>query len=84
MREFFIDWSERLIAVFVIVAGIGVIFASLAAMFSGIPGGFLQGLLILIGGCIYLIIMGGMLYVAFGIYRNTLETNRLLAEMLRK
>ncbi|MBC9248137.1 hypothetical protein H4P12_15780 [Paracoccus sp. 11-3] len=84
MRDFFIDWAERLIAVFVILAAIGILIAGIGAMFSGVPGAFLQGLLLLIGGAVYLIIMGGIMYVAFGIYRNTAETNRLLNELLRK
>ncbi|MBA4490224.1 hypothetical protein [Paracoccus sp. S1E-3] len=84
MREFFIDWAEKLIAVFVVLAGIGVVLGGLATMFSGMPGAFLQGLFILLGGGIYLIIMAGVMYIAFGIYRNTQETNRLLGELLKR
>ena len=84
MREFFIDWAEKLIAVFVILGGIGVVLGGLATMFSGVPGAFLQGLVILLGGGIYLIIMVGVMYIAFGIYRNTQETNRLLGELLKR
>lgn len=83
MREFFIDWSEKLISVFVglmvllaVVAGFGMMFAP--------QGGFLQGLLVLVGGLIYAVIMGGMLYLFFGIYRNTQQTNALLEQILRK
>ncbi|AUH34929.1 hypothetical protein [Paracoccus tegillarcae] len=84
MREFFINWSERLITAFVVMGGLFVLIAGLGAMFSGMPGGFWRGLGILVGGSIYLMVAAGFMYVAFGIYRNTQETNRLLAELLRK
>ena len=83
MREFFINAAEKLIAVFVILSGLGLLFGGLAVMFSGVPGGFLQGLLMLVLGGLYLIIIGGAMYIAFGIYRNTQETNRLLTELLK-
>lgn len=84
MREFFIDWAEKLIAVFIVLAGLGLLLGGLFAMFSGMPGGFLQGLLMIIFGGLYLIIIGGVMYIAFGIYRNTQQTNRLLEEMLKR
>lgn len=79
MREFFIDWAEKLIAVFIVIGGLGIVVSSVMAMFSGQRGGFFSGLMLLVGGSIYLIIMAGVMYIAFGIYRNTQETNRLLA-----
>ena len=53
-------------------------------MFSGLPGGFLRGLVMLVFGGLYLIIIGGAMYIVFGIYRNTQETNRLLGELLKR
>ncbi len=84
MRDFFINWAERLISVFVVLIGLVIIGSGLYAMSTGLPGSFLQGLLMIVLGLIYLVIMAGAMYVAFGIYRNTQETNRLLAELLRK
>lgn len=84
MRAFMIDWSERLIAVFFVIAAIGVLIVGGIAIGSGIPGAFFQGLFVWVGGLIYLILIAGMMYVAFGIYRNTQETNRLLAELAKK
>lgn len=84
MREFFIDWAERLIAVFVVLVGLLILIGAFGTMFSGMPGGFWRGLGLLIGGSVYLIIMAGVMYIAFGIYRNTQETNRLLSELLRR
>lgn len=84
MRDFFIDWAERLITVFVILMILGVIIAGIGSMFSGIPGGFWRGLALIVFGGLYAILMGGLMYLFFGIFRNTQETNRLLAELLRK
>ena len=84
MREFFIDWAEKLVAVFIVLAGLGLLLGGLVVMFSGMPGGFLQGLLMIVFGGLYLIIIGGVMYIAFGIYRNTQQTNRLLEEMLKR
>lgn len=47
-------------------------------------GGLIPALVVLALGGIYSIVVGGMLYLFFGIYRNTLETNRLLKELLKK
>ncbi|WP_170166982.1 hypothetical protein [Paracoccus methylarcula] len=37
-------------------------------------GGFLQGLLVWAIGAIYLVLMGGMIYLGLGIYNNTRRT----------
>ena len=58
--------------------------SGLFAMFFGMPGGFLRGLVMLVFGGIYLIIIAGAMYIVFGIYRNTQETNRLLGELLKR
>ncbi|MDO5606040.1 MAG: hypothetical protein Q4G25_12850 [Paracoccus sp. (in: a-proteobacteria)] len=85
MRDFFIVWAERLIAVFAILGMIVVLFVSAMAMAApGPQGGIVPALLMLIGGAIYVTIMAGIMFVAFGIFRNTQETNRLLAELVNK
>ncbi|MDR0808171.1 MAG: hypothetical protein LBE86_03440 [Gemmobacter sp.] len=83
MRDFFINWSEKLVTAFVALMVIAVAIAGFFTMFSP-AGGFLQGLAVLIGGGLYAVIMGGMLYLFFGIFRNTQRTNQLLEELLRK
>ncbi|MDQ2065773.1 hypothetical protein Q9295_05275 [Xinfangfangia sp. CPCC 101601] len=83
MRDFFINWSEKLIGVFVGLMVLAVVIAGFGMMFAP-QGGFFQGLLVLVGGLIYAVIMGGMLYLFFGIYRNTQQTNVLLEQILRK
>jgi hypothetical protein len=78
MRDFFIQSLEKLISVLIVLMMILVLFGGVAAMF-GPDGGFLQGLAILVGGAIYVIMMGGMLYLFLGIYHNTKRTAELLA-----
>jgi hypothetical protein len=78
MRDFFILALEKLIAVIVVLLMIAVLV--LAAIATGSPqGGALQGLAILVGGALYVIMMGGMLYLFLGIYHNTKRTAELLA-----
>lgn len=78
MRDFFILALEKLIAVIIVLLMIGVLV--FAVMATGNPqGGALQGLLILVGGALYVVMMGGMLYLFLGIYHNTRRTAELLA-----
>lgn len=81
MRDFFITWAERLLLVFVVIAGLGVLAATITTTARPAPaGGVLAGLLVLVAGEIYVVLMAGLMFVAFGIYRNGQETNRLLRE----
>jgi uncharacterized membrane protein len=85
MRDFFIDWAEKLITVFVALMVLSVVVGGLFTMFApGPQGSFLGGLMILVFGVLYAIIVGGMLYLFFGIHRNTQRTNDLLEQLLRK
>lgn len=85
MRDLFIGLAEKLIAVFVVLLVVSVLGAAVMMMFTPAPqGGFLKGLAVLLFGGIYAVIVGGMLYLFFGIYRNTQRTNQLLEELLRK
>lgn len=73
MREFFILWMERIVNVVIVLGAIAVVISGLVAMFSA-QGGILQGLGVWIIGSIYLILMGGMIYLGLGIYNNTRRT----------
>lgn len=86
MRDFFINWSEKLLTLFVALMVLAVVVSGLLIMFqpSYQGGGILPGLLVLVFGVIYAIIMGGLMYLFFGIYRNTQRTNELLEQILRK
>ncbi|MBI1493698.1 hypothetical protein [Halocynthiibacter styelae] len=76
MRDFFIGAFEKLIAVVIVLMGIGVLIGSVIAFstpsYQG--GGALPGFLMLFGGAIYLIMFGGMSYLFLGIYHNTKRT----------
>lgn len=82
MRDFFITWFERLVGVIIILAALAVLIGGIATMVgaTGQPGGFLVGLLILIFGAIYIVLLGGGLYLGLGIYQNT----KRAAEALEK
>ena len=71
MRDFFINSFEKLVSVIIILMAIMVVIGGIGAMFSGQPGAFFAGIGILIGGALYVILMGGILYMALGIYHNT-------------
>lgn len=73
MRDFFILWMERIINVVIVLGAIGVLIGGLTVMFSA-QGGFLHGLMAWLFGAIYLIVMGGMVYLGLGIYNNTKRT----------
>ena len=84
MRDFFINSFEILVGVIVVLLSLGVIiFAGIAAFGGGAPGmgtgmamanGPLAGLAILVGGAIYVIFIGGLMYLGLGIYQNTKRT----------
>lgn len=82
MRDFFINTFESLIAVIVVISAIGTVIAGLSTMFTG--GGFFCGVLVLIAGAVYTVVLGGGLYLAFGIYRNTKRTADAVERMAQK
>ena len=93
MRDFFINSLEVLVGVIVVILGIGVLVAAAAATFGGGggmgPGGMggggpLAGIAILIGGGLYVIIVGGFLYMGIGIYQNTRRTADAVEKLLTK
>lgn len=75
MRDFFINSFEKLVGVIIILMCIGVVLGAIAALFGGGaeggPSGLLAALMILIGGAIYVIFVGGLMYLGLGIYQNT-------------
>jgi len=78
MRDFFIQSLEKLISVIIVLLLLVVLIVGIGTMFSA-GGGFLRGLAVLIGGGLYVVLMGGMLYLFLGIYHNTKRTAELLA-----
>ncbi len=68
MREFFIESFEKIVAVIIVLMGIGVL---LAAVGASREGGFIAFLAVLLIGALYVIVMGGVMYLGLGIYHNT-------------
>ena len=85
MKDFFINSLEKLITAVIILGAIAVVSTAVVVAVSGQDvsgqiGGPLMGLGILIGGALYLVLLGGFAYLAIGIYQNTKRT----AEALEK
>lgn len=83
MRDFFILWMERIINVVIVLGAVVVLVAGLVVMFSP-TGGFLQGLATWAFGFVYLILMGGMIYLGLGIYNNTRRTAEAVEVLTRR
>ncbi len=86
MRNFFISSLEMVINIVVVVMAIGVVIGAVAVMLTPayMGGGFFRGLMVLLGGGVYVLIMGGVLYLGLGIHANTKRTADLLEEMARR
>lgn len=90
MRDFFINSLEILVGIIVVVMGLGVLaFAGMAAFGGGMmgPGGMagpLGAVAILIGGGLYVIFIGGFMYMGIGIYQNTRRSAEALEKLLSK
>lgn len=76
MREFFINWFEKVLAILIVLLGLVVLVSGIGVMvmpgYQG--GGFFAGLMVLVGGAVYVIVFGGMCYLGLGIYHNTKRT----------
>lgn len=92
MRDFFIGALEKLIAVVIVLMLLLVLIGGGAAMFGGgglvqVPGapsgggGFVPGLIFLILGLIYVVFVGGFMYLGLGIYQNTKATAEAVKKM---
>ena len=91
MRDFFINSLELLVGLIVVLLSLGVLDFAAAATFGGGmmqgemgAGGPLAGVGILIGGAIYVVLVGGFLYMGIGIYQNTKRTADALEKLLLK
>lgn len=84
MRDFFIRSLEKLIGVIIVLMGIGVVVGFIGIAFGGGPygsGGILPALLFLVVGIIYVILVGGFMYLGVGIYQNTLRTAKAVEKL---
>jgi cytochrome c-type biogenesis protein CcmH/NrfG len=94
MRDFFIGGFEILLGIIIVLLIIGVIaFAGVAAFGGGsmmvmngqpMPGGPAVGAAILVAGLIYVLFVGGFMYLGLGIYQNTKRTAAAMERMAGK
>ncbi len=97
MRDFFINSLEILVGVIVVLLSLAILGAAAAAAFGGAMGmgggmgmgaggmsGPLAGVGILIGGALYVIFVGGFLYMGIGIYQNTKRSAEALEKLASK
>lgn len=78
MRDFFINAFDKLVGVIVVLGAVGVVIAAFVSAMG--QGGLLTGGLILISGTLYLVLIGGGMYLGLGIYHNT----RRMAETMER
>lgn len=71
MRDFFINSFEKLVSVIIVLMALGTVVAAFGASQDG---GVLALLAVLIFGGVYVIFMGGVMYLGLGIYHNTQRT----------
>lgn len=92
MRDFFIRSLEMLINVIVGLGALAIVVAAVIVSVGGGGmggemagpmggGGPLAGLVILVGGAIYLILVGGFMYLGLGIYQNTRRTAEAIEKL---
>ncbi|WP_127901965.1 hypothetical protein [Solirhodobacter olei] len=80
MRNFFINSLEKVVNVFVVIAAIGIVIAAVVMVAGGgdvgpsVGARIAAALAVLVGGGLYLIVIGGLLYMGIGIYQNTKRT----------
>lgn len=86
MKNFFIRALERIMAVVLVLGAIGVVIGSVVVM--AMPaiegGGILGGLLLLVGGLVYVMIIGGVVFLGIGIYDNTKRSAEALERMANR
>lgn len=73
MRDFFINSLEKIVTVVIALMALGVLLGGLGTMFSP-QGGFFAGMAVWLFGAVYVLVMGGILYLALGVHDNTRRT----------
>jgi len=86
MRDFFIRSLGNIVSVLIILMAIAVLAAGIGVMFTSPMngGGLLPGLGVLIGGGVYVLVVGGFLYLALGVYDNTKRTAEAVEKLVKK
>lgn len=83
MREFFIIWMERVMNVLIALGGLAVAIGTIVTLFSA-KGGIVAALGVLVLGSIYLVVLGGAIYLGLGIYNNTRRTAEAVEQLARR
>ena len=81
MRDFFINSFEKLVVVIIALMGLGILLGAFGTLFSGQPGSFIAAIAILVFGAVYMIMLGGLLYLILGIHDNTRRTAEAVEKM---
>ncbi|ABF62049.1 hypothetical protein TM1040_3075 (plasmid) [Ruegeria sp. TM1040] len=84
MERFFISAFEKLVGVIVVLLLLVVLGGVVVAFIEPSAGGLLPALGVLLGGTLYVILIGGSLYLALGIYNNTKRTAEAMERMAGK
>lgn len=72
MRDFFIRAFEVLLGVTILLGFAGMVLGAIWALAAGSGvQGTLQAITILVAGTLYILFVGGALYLGLGIYHNT-------------
>ena len=77
MRDFFIEALDKLIGVIIVILALAVLVAAIGVTVQG-QHPILAGLVVLSVGAVYVMLIGGMLYLFLGIYYNTKRTADIL------
>lgn len=81
MRDFFVNSFEKLVAIIVVLMCLAVAIAAIGALISGQEGGLLLAVGILIGGGLYVVLMGGMLYLVLSMHDSMKRTAAAVEKM---
>jgi len=86
MRDFFINSLDKIVGLLIILLSAAVVIGGLITMFTSpmAGGGFIPGIAVLVGGGIYVLVMGGFLYLGLGIYDNTKRTAEATERLANK
>ncbi|MEK0162253.1 hypothetical protein VWZ88_07635 [Phaeobacter sp. JH20_36] len=84
MGNFFISAFEKLVGVFMVLLLIAVAGGAVLAALQPGGGGILAALGVLVVGGLYVVLIGGSLYLAVGIYNNTKRTADAIERLASK
>lgn len=83
MREFFILWMERAVNVIIVLGAVAVLAGAIVMLFAP-QGGLLAAIGVLVFGALYLVLLGGSIYLGLGIYNNTRRTAEAVEQLARR